>query len=64
MITEEKTAGTLGPLSFLLTMNINRLHVSQIKTGIGFEAGLVIVVIAILLDCMTQNIGKKKGGTA
>lgn len=39
--------------------------VTQIKTGIGFEAGLAIVVIAILLDRITQNIGKKKqGGTA
>ena len=39
--------------------------VTQIKTGVGFEAGLAIVVIAILLDRITQNIGKKKqGGTA
>lgn len=39
--------------------------VTQIKTGIGFEAGLAIVVIAIILDRITQNIGKKKqGGTA
>jgi glycine betaine/proline transport system permease protein len=38
--------------------------VTQIKTGIGFEAGLAIVVIAIILDRITQNIGKKKqGGT-
>lgn len=38
--------------------------VTQIKTGVGFEAGLAIVVIAILLDRITQNIGKKKqGGT-
>ncbi len=39
--------------------------VTQIKTGIGFEAGLAIVIIAIILDRITQNIGKKKqGGTA
>lgn len=39
--------------------------VTQIKTGVGFEAGLAIVVIAIILDRITQNIGKKKqGGTA
>ncbi|OEH85152.1 glycine/betaine ABC transporter [Desulfuribacillus stibiiarsenatis] len=39
--------------------------VTQIKTGVGFEAGLAIVVIAILLDRITQNISKKKqGGTA
>ncbi|MFZ3591171.1 ABC transporter permease [Bacillus sp. DJP31] len=38
--------------------------VTQLKTGIGFEAGLAIVIIAILLDRFTQNIGKKKqGGT-
>ncbi|MCA1031233.1 proline/glycine betaine ABC transporter permease [Bacillus timonensis] len=38
--------------------------VTQIKTGIGFEAGLSIVIIAIVLDRITQNIGsKKQGGT-
>ncbi|QWU18536.1 proline/glycine betaine ABC transporter permease [Paenibacillus sophorae] len=34
--------------------------VSQAKTGAGFEAGLAIVVIAILLDRMTQNALKIK----
>ncbi|KAA0545258.1 proline/glycine betaine ABC transporter permease [Bacillus sp. BGMRC 2118] len=34
--------------------------VTQIKTGIGFEAGLSIVIIAIVLDRITQNIGNKK----
>ncbi|WP_442593862.1 ABC transporter permease [Neobacillus sp. D3-1R] len=34
--------------------------VTQIKTGIGFEAGLSIVIIAIVLDRITQNIGRKK----
>lgn len=38
--------------------------VTQMKTGVGFEAGLSIVIIAIILDRITQNIGKKKqGGT-
>ncbi|ARK32396.1 Glycine betaine transport system permease protein OpuAB [Halalkalibacter krulwichiae] len=38
--------------------------VTQIRTGAGFEAGLAIVIMAILLDRLTQNIGKKKqGGT-
>lgn len=38
--------------------------VTQIKTGIGFEAGLAIVIIAIILDRISQNIGKnKQGGT-
>jgi glycine betaine/proline transport system permease protein len=39
--------------------------VTQIQIGKGFEAGLAIVVIAIILDRITQNIGKnkKQGGT-
>lgn len=38
--------------------------VTQIKTGVGFEAGLAIVIIAIILDRISQNIGKnKQGGT-
>lgn len=38
--------------------------VTQIKTGMGFEAGLAIVIIAIILDRISQNIGKnKQGGT-
>ncbi|MFB3165277.1 proline/glycine betaine ABC transporter permease [Neobacillus sp. 179-C4.2 HS] len=39
--------------------------VTQIQIGRGFEAGLSIVVIAIILDRITQNIGKNKnqGGT-
>lgn len=34
--------------------------VTQIKIGEGFEAGLAIVILAIMLDRMTQNIGKIK----
>ncbi|AJY76730.1 ABC transporter permease [Paenibacillus beijingensis] len=34
--------------------------VTQAKTGIGFEAGLAIVVLAILLDRLTQHAFKKK----
>jgi glycine betaine/proline transport system permease protein len=34
--------------------------VSQVKVGIGFEAGLAIVILAIVLDRLSQNIGKKK----
>ncbi|MEH7388447.1 proline/glycine betaine ABC transporter permease [Bacillus sp. JJ1521] len=38
--------------------------VTQLQTGTGFEAGLAIVIVAIVLDRITQNIGKKKqGGT-
>lgn len=34
--------------------------VTQIKVGVGFEAGLVIVILAIILDRISQNIGMKK----
>lgn len=34
--------------------------VTQIQIGKGFEAGLAIVVIAIILDRITQNLGKNK----
>lgn len=34
--------------------------VSQVKVGIGFEAGLAIVILAIVLDRLSQNIGKQK----
>ncbi|KAB2335171.1 ABC transporter permease [Cytobacillus gottheilii] len=34
--------------------------VTQIQIGTGFEAGLAIVIIAIILDRITQNIGKRK----
>lgn len=36
--------------------------VTQIQIGKGFEAGIAIVVMAIILDRITQNIGKKKRG--
>jgi len=36
--------------------------VTQLQTGTGFEAGLAIVIIAIILDRITQNIGKTKRG--
>ncbi|MBO8162246.1 MAG: proline/glycine betaine ABC transporter permease [Brevibacillus sp.] len=34
--------------------------VTQLKIGEGFEAGLAIVILAIMLDRLTQHIGKKK----
>ncbi|MBM4764513.1 proline/glycine betaine ABC transporter permease [Bacillus sp. B15-48] len=34
--------------------------VAQVKVGIGFEAGLAIVILAIVLDRLSQNIGKPK----
>ncbi|MGG3883182.1 ABC transporter permease [Brevibacillus panacihumi] len=34
--------------------------VTQIKIGEGFEAGLAIVIIAIMLDRITQRVGKRK----
>ncbi|WP_027085203.1 ABC transporter permease [Cohnella panacarvi] len=33
--------------------------VTQVKLGVGFEAGLAIVIMAILLDRLTQNAFKK-----
>ena len=33
--------------------------VTQAKTGIGTEAGLAVVVLAIMLDRMTQKLAKK-----
>jgi glycine betaine/proline transport system permease protein len=34
--------------------------VTQIKVGMGFESGLVIVILAIVLDRISQNIGMTK----
>lgn len=34
--------------------------ISRLQVGIGFEAGLAIVIIAIVLDRVTQNLGKSK----
>lgn len=34
--------------------------VTQIKVGVGFEAGLSIVILAIILDRISQNIKIKK----
>ncbi|WP_077214668.1 ABC transporter permease [Bacillus dakarensis] len=36
--------------------------VTQIQIGRGFEAGLAIVVMAIILDRITQNVGIRKQG--
>lgn len=36
--------------------------VTQLKTGIGFEAGIAIVIVAITLDRITQNIKTKTRG--
>lgn len=35
--------------------------VTQIKVGVGFEAGLSMVILAIILDRLSQNFGQKKG---
>jgi len=34
--------------------------VTQLKTGVGVEAGLAIVIVAIILDRITQHAGKQK----
>lgn len=36
--------------------------VTQLKIGEGFEAGIAVVILAILLDRLTQNMVKKKKG--
>lgn len=35
--------------------------IQQADVALGFEAGLCIVILAIILDRMTQSLGKKKG---
>jgi ABC-type proline/glycine betaine transport system permease subunit len=35
--------------------------ITQVKTGVGFEAGLAVVVLAIVLDRFTHNLINKKG---
>ncbi|RXZ79964.1 proline/glycine betaine ABC transporter permease [Paenibacillaceae bacterium] len=40
--------------------NIVYRAVTQTKTGVGFEAGLAIVIMAILLDRLTQNLIRKR----
>ena len=34
--------------------------VTQVKIGVGFEAGLAVVILAIILDRLTQGLVKKK----
>ena len=34
--------------------------VTQIQVGLGFEAGLAVVVLAIVLDRLTQSLGRSK----
>ncbi len=33
--------------------------ISQLRIGLGFESGLAVVLLAIILDRITQNLGKK-----
>ena len=32
--------------------------ISQLRIGLGFESGLAVVLLAIILDRITQNLGK------
>lgn len=34
--------------------------ISQLRIGLGFESGLAVVLLAIILDRITQNLGKKQ----
>ncbi len=42
-----------------LGADVNRA-LQQLKVGAGFEAGIAIVIVAIILDRITQNVGKGK----
>ncbi|WP_291906162.1 proline/glycine betaine ABC transporter permease [Chitinophaga sp. CB10] len=37
--------------------------ITQLKIGIGFEGGIAVVILAIILDRVTQSFGKKKAKT-
>lgn len=39
---------------------IPAIMVARIEVGRGFEAGIGIVILAIILDRITQNLGTKK----
>jgi len=32
--------------------------IQRFKPGMGFEAGIAVVIVAMILDRITQNIGK------
>jgi ABC-type proline/glycine betaine transport system permease subunit len=36
--------------------------IQTLNMGAGFEAGVAIVIIAIILDRITQNLGSSKKG--
>ena len=37
--------------------------ITQLKIGLGFEGGIAVVILAIILDRITQSFGKKKQRT-
>jgi glycine betaine/proline transport system permease protein len=34
--------------------------ITQLKIGLGFEGGIAVVILAIILDRITQSFGKRK----
>jgi glycine betaine/proline transport system permease protein len=36
--------------------------ITQMKIGLGFEGGIAVVILAIILDRITQGFGKQKKG--
>jgi glycine betaine/proline transport system permease protein len=38
--------------------------IQQLRIGVGFEGGLAIVILAIVLDRITQAVGEKAGASA
>ncbi|HHX94393.1 MAG TPA: glycine/betaine ABC transporter, partial [Clostridia bacterium] len=35
--------------------------ITQMRIGLGFEGGLAVVILAMVLDRITQNLGQKRG---
>lgn len=34
--------------------------ITQLKIGLGFEGGIAVVILAVILDRITQSFGVKK----
>ncbi|MNL66956.1 Glycine betaine transport system permease protein OpuAB [compost metagenome] len=34
--------------------------ITQLKIGLGFEGGIAVVILAVILDRITQSFGPKK----
>jgi len=34
--------------------------ITQLKVGVGFQGGIAVVILAMILDRITQSLGKQK----